>query len=253
MNFSSWEEARQGTGVRLVIADGFPSPWSQAALELLTLRGAPHTTVRFRPERAAIARDTGIHNAPVLLVDAEPARTGWAEIACAVDRLGDGPPLLPAHTTERVAVFGLGHELLGEDGLVWSVRLALIHASIETEGREGWPAPVAAFLAPKYGYRVGGAEAAKERARAVLSHLDGVLAASRGPYLLGDNLTAVDVWVAVSTALMVPFPHDLCPMLAPVRHAVETLDPTIRAAVTDRLLAHRDRMYERHLTLPMRF
>jgi hypothetical protein len=41
-------------------------------------------------------------------------------------------------------------------------------------------------------------------------------------------------------------------MLAPVRHAFETLDPAVREGVPAALVRHRDLMYQRHLALPVR-
>ena len=43
------------------------------------------------------------------------------------------------------------------------------------------------------------------------------------------------------------------PMPEPVRHAFEVLDKAVRDAVPTSLLRHRDRKYERHLPLPIRF
>ncbi len=132
----------------------------------------------------------------------------------------------------------------------------LVHASLSTDGREGWPLPVAVNLAPKYGYAPERAPAAKARALATLALFGRVAddARARGDdYLLGGAPTALDVYAATALGVIAPLPDAQCPMVAPVRHAIDTLDVEVRAAVSTALLAHRDRMYERHLPLPVQF
>jgi glutathione S-transferase len=254
MRFVEVEEARAAAGLRLVIAGGVPSPWSQGALGLCDLKGAEGLMVRYRRGADAVTRWTGAHNVPVAMFDDEPPRTGWAEILTRTDRL-PGPALVPTDDDGSARLFGLAHEILGEDGLGWSVRLLLVHASFTTEGREGWPLPVAKYLAPKYGYAPERVEGSRLRARAVLDLLDRTLAESQArghAYLLGAVPSALDVYCAAGLGMIVAMPHEVCPMLAPVRHAIETLDPTVRSAVTPALLAHRALMFDRHLTLPVR-
>ncbi|MDB4980430.1 MAG: hypothetical protein JWM82_1182 [Myxococcales bacterium] len=255
MKFVELEEARAATGLRIVIAGGVPSPWSQGALGLFAMKGVEPLAARFRRALAEeLSAWTGSRNAPVVVNGDEPPRTGWAEILALADRLGDGPPLVPADDERRVRMFGLAHELLGEEGLAWCVRSLLTHASFTTEGRAGWPLPLAHYLGPKYGYAPDRAAAAKARVLSTL-RLFGRLAddaRTRGDgYLLGEAPTALDVYAATTLGMIAPLAHDLCPMVAPVRHAIETLDADVRAAVPASLLAHRDLMFERHLPLPV--
>jgi glutathione S-transferase len=136
------------------------------------------------------------------------------------------------------------------------VRLLLVHASVTTDGREGWPSNVASYLAPKYGYAPERVVGARERAIAVLGLLGRSLETSRREghdYFFGDEPTALDIYAATSTNTVATLPPDACPMPERVRHAFETLDRTVREAVPSGLLRHRDRMYERHLPLPLRF
>lgn len=254
MRFVDLTEARATPGLRLVIVASVPSPWSQGAMGILDLKGIDYVAVRFRRSDDEIKRWTGAPNAPVALHDDEPPRTGWAEILQLAERLG-GPPLVPADDERRVKMFGLAHEILGENGLGWSVRLLLTHAGLETQGREGWPAPVAAYLAPRYGYAPARAEAARARAISVLRLLGRTLDDSRArghDYLLGAQPTALDVYCAAALATIAPLPESLCPMPQPIRRAFETLDASVREAVPAALLEHRDLMFQRHLPLPVR-
>lgn len=240
-------------GLRVIYAEGIPSPWSQAALGLFDLKGLDYALVPYRKFRDAVRQRTGAHNAPVVLIDDEPPRTGWAEILALAQRLG-GLSLVPDDEEQAVRMYGLSHALMSEGGLGWSVRLLITHASMTTGGREGWPAPVAAYLAPKYGYAPERAPAARTRALSVLAMLARTLGASQAAghdYLLGAAPTALDVYAAVSLGILAPLPPEQCDMLPPVRHAFETLDPAVRAAAAP-LLRHRDMMYARHLRLPVR-
>ena len=151
MRFVELEEARQASGLRLVIATNVPSPWSQAAMGLFDMKGLGYLAVRYRRSDEEIRRWTGARNVPVVLFDDEPPRTGWAEIVTLGERLGGRMSLVPDDDDGRVRMFGLSHEILGEEGLGWNVRLLVTHASLTTDGRAGWPKPVAEYLAPRYG------------------------------------------------------------------------------------------------------
>jgi glutathione S-transferase len=222
---------------------------------IFDMKGIDYVAVRFRAAADQVQAGTGSHNAPVVLFDDEPPRTGWAEILALAQRLGGRVSLVPDDDGDRVRLHGLAQELLGEGGLGWSVRLLLIHASLTTEGREGWPLPVAKILAPKYGYAPERAAGARDRAVAVLRLFSRTLDEAQGrgdEYFLGREPSALDVYAAAALGVVAPMPHELCPMLAPVRHAIETLDRSVRDAATDNLLAHRSRMFQRHLVLPVR-
>jgi glutathione S-transferase len=255
MRFVELEEARQASGLRVVIATNVPSPWSQAALGILDMKELDYLVVRFRRTDEEIKRWTGTRNAPAVMCDDEPPRTGWAEIVALGERLGGRMSLVPEDGERRVRMFGLSHEILGEGGLCWNVRLLLTHAGLTTDGRSGWPKPVAEYLAPRYGYAPERTPAARARAVEILRLLDGVLAESRSrgyAYLLGPTPTALDVHAAVALGTIWPLPEADCPMPAPVRRAFETLDEEVRAAVSPALLEHRALMFSRHLVLPVR-
>lgn len=255
MRFVELEEARQASGLRLVTATNVPSPWSQAAMGVFDMKGLDYLAVRYRRSDEEIRRWTGARNVPVVLFDDEPPRTGWAEIVTLGERLGGRLPLVPDDDERRVRMFGLSHEILGEGGLGWNVRLLVTHASLTTGGRTGWPKPVADYLAPRYGYAPDRVPAARARAIGTLRLLDALLAESRSQghaYFLGPNPTALDLHAAVTLGTIWPLPEAQCPMLPPIRHAFETLDQEVKEAVSPALLEHRAQMFSRHLVLPVR-
>jgi hypothetical protein len=223
---------------------------------IFDMKGLDYLVVRFRRTDEEIKRWTGTRNAPAVLFDDEPPRSGWAEIVTLGERLGGRVSLVPDDDERRVRMFGLSNEILGEGGLGWNVRLLLTHASLTTDGRAGWPKPVAEYLAPRYGYAPERAAAARARTVGTLCLLDSVLAESRGrghAYFLGPTPTALDLHAAVALGTIWPLPEAQCPIPAPVRHAFETLDQEVKDAVSPALLEHRARMFSQHLVLPVRW
>jgi glutathione S-transferase len=255
MRFVDLEEARAASGLRVVVAAGIPSPWSQAALGAFDMKGLDYLAVRFRRADEDVKAWTGSRNAPAVLYEDEPVRPGWAEIHALAERLGGRVSLVPDEDDARLRMFGLSHEILGEGGLGWSLRLVLIHLGLTTDGQQGWPRPLAEYLAPRYGYAPERVDAARARVRRVLALLDATLAESRArghDYLLGATPTAIDLHCAVGLAPLAPMPETECPMAPPVRRAFEAFDDELRACVTEALLEHRARMFARHLVLPVR-
>jgi glutathione S-transferase len=255
MRFAELEEARKARGVRLVVMTASPSPWSEAAKGIFHVKGIDGLLVRFGPKDDAVKQWTGWHNAPVLLVDDDPPRLHWGEILETSERLGGKVSLVPADPERRLRLFGLTHELLGEGGLVWSARLLAIHRGLTTDGREGFPVRLAQYLAPKYGYRPDRVEAARGRVLSLLRRFEKLAEAGRlggSDYLLGDTLSALDLYAATALGILAPLPDDQCHGVHPaVRHALESAAPDVREAIPRVLIEHRDRVFARHLGLPI--
>src|SRR5216117_357706 len=171
MTFADLETARAARGLRLVVLDGLPSPWAEAAKGAFDIKGLDYLAVRLRPGDADTRAWTGHHNAPVALFDDEPARAGWSEILMLAERLSPVPALLPAAPGERTRALHLGQEILGEGGLMWCARLLLIHLGLTTEGQRGFPPRAAAYLAKKYGYAPDRIAAAHARVLGILELL----------------------------------------------------------------------------------
>src|SRR3569833_3353243 len=86
------------------------------------------------------------------MFEAEPPLTNKTDILALSERLAPSPSLIPANENDRLEMFGLSFVLLGLVGLVWSMRLLMVHVGLTTGGARGFPARAAAYLAPKYGY-----------------------------------------------------------------------------------------------------
>jgi len=189
-----------------------------------------------------------------LLAPGEPIRTHWTEILETAERLGaerGSPSLVPTDEDDRMRLFGLAHGLLGENGLVWSSRLLVIHRALVTEGKEGFPLRIAQYLAPKHGYAPDRVDAARARVRSLFDRFARLLEGKT--YALGGALTALDLYVATAIAPLAPMPEELCPGTHPiVRHAFATASPDLSSAIPPILVAHRDHIYAKHLELPIR-
>lgn len=252
VEFVNFEEARDRKGLRLVVVPGVPSPWGEAAKGLLHVKQIPYVAVRLDQANSSLIEWMGGRSGPVAIFDDERPRSGWAEILLLGERLSPEPALLPKDPEARALVFGLSHEICGEAGLGWMRRLAAVKAGLEGTG--GFPAPVARYLADKYGWRAAEADAIQPRVAELLRMLASRLQRQRGTgssYYVGDRLTAVDIYSAAFMALLAPLPQEDCPMSEAIRAGFESVDDATRAALDPILLEHRDHVYRTHLELPL--
>ena len=246
------EEARNRNGLRMVVVGNVPNPWGEAAKGILHIKGVAWAAVRLVYDSEPLREWAGQRSGPVAIYDNEQPRSGWAEILLLGDGLAPTPSLLPADPAERALVFGISHEICGEEGLGWSRRLQLIHAGVQKTG--GFPEQVAKYLGRTYRYRPEAGVAATPRVAALLRMLAGRLQAQHekgSRYYVGSSLTAVDVYSATFMALFDPLPHEQCEMAASIRAAFETRDAQTEAALAPILLRHRDMMYAEYLELPL--
>lgn len=250
--FVSLTTARAMPGLRLAMVRSIPSPWSQAAKGIFEIKGLPFVLAgRDGADADPLLREwTGQESLPVVAYEDERPRTGWAEILFLAERLAPEPVLIPADSERRTLLFGLAHEICGEMGLGWCGRLLMIHGGLSADPSNQF----FTSFGKKYGYSPQAAAAAAGRSAAVLQQLDARLAASRaagGRYLLGNELSALDVYWAAFSNLIAPLPPEQCPMPDFFRAMFTAGDQTVRAALTPALLAHRDFVFAEHLTLPM--
>lgn len=252
VEFVSVEEAKRRPGLRVVMVGTVPSPWGEAAKGILFHKEIPYVATRLGAEAAAVAEWTGCDSAPIAVFEKEKPRTGWAEILLLAERLQAKNPLIPANPEDRALLFGLAHEICGEDGLGWARRLSSVHHGM-TSG-EGFGKPVAEYLGKKYGYRSDAGAAAGVRVLELLAMFARRIKAQRqagSRYLIGDSLSAADIYLATFLALFAPLPDEQCPIPEMFRAAFSAMDDATRAALDPVLLEHRDRIYAEHLELPL--
>lgn len=253
-------QARGLPGLRLVLSVGVPGPWGEAAKGLFFAKKIPYTRVRQAPgdENSELRAWTGFDNAPQAVYQDEPARIAWPELIFLAERLAPEPALVPASPAERAQMFGLAHELAGENGLGWSRRLMMLHGTLSLPTsvlRADHPVRVQVqALGRKYGYSPAAAQAAPARVAGILRLLSGQLAEQQRQgrrHLVSERLSALDIYWAAFAALISPLPESECAMPAGLRPLYELGDPALRSACSPELLAHRDFIYRQHLELPI--
>ena len=235
--------ARTLPGLRLVLTTGVPGPWGEAAKGIFHAKGIPFARVA---QSAGAPNDelfawTGHRNAPVAMYADEPARTTWREILWLAERMQPEPSLLPSDPEERVRCLGLAEELMGVGGFGWNRRLMLLRPNL---GR----------MTTQYGYSSADADAAPEQIAQTLTVLARQLAGQRAKgrrYLIGDRLSAVDIYWAAMAALVSPLPDDVCAMPEMVRGLYGNPGPIVAKALDPALLEHRDLVYSEHMEFPL--
>jgi glutathione S-transferase len=249
------EQAVTMGGLRVVLPAGIPGPWAEAVKGILYVKKIPFTRVRHdRANYAPLIRWTAQSSAPVMVYNDERPRSVWSDQLFLAERLQPNPALIPSNIEDRTLMFGLSNELCSENGFGWSRRLMLIDAVVtDPNATEETKRGMLAF-GSKYGYSAAAAAAAPAKVAQIVRVLTERLESqrSRGSrFLIGNGLSALDIYWAVFAALIEPLPENLCPMPSEFRRRYTCEDPVVRAATTPQLLAHRDFIYHEYLELPV--
>jgi|KBSSwiStaDraftv2_1062776.scaffolds.fasta_scaffold00177_58 glutathione S-transferase len=249
LTYVSVEEAIAMPGLRLALSQGRPSPWGFGARAILELKKIPFTAVTqiSGQPNEELKRWTGQVSAPVAMFEDERPRTSWSELILLAERLAPEPSVVPLDADERAQMFGLCHELLGEEGLGWTLRLIIV-ASREAAGAN-MDAMLRKYGPPKK------VEDPWVRANAIVAMFAKRLEAQRtlGRWtLVGDRLSAVDFYWTGFSNLIRPMPES-----AMISHPqfqemaafyAQHMDP-----IPDILIEHRDRVMRDYVRTPMRF
>ncbi|MFT3694153.1 MAG: hypothetical protein QM831_13495 [Kofleriaceae bacterium] len=245
VEFVDLATAKAHPGVRVVVQGMAPSPWSEAVKGMFRLAGIPIVCVRQMPGDKELTAWAGVDNAPVVFHKREPPRTSSQAIVGLVARLF--PAIVPSDVAARAEAMGLVEMIAGEDGLGWNGRLAMIHAGLAGTG--GFPAPVAGYLAKRYGYSPETHAATELRVKAQLDHLASKL---HGEYFGGAQPNAVDVYLATFLNPIIGLTQDDCPNAQPMIIAgFGAAAAAYGEMVPASLLEVRKRMYAKHLAWPI--
>jgi glutathione S-transferase len=254
MQYTTVQDLIDRDGLRIVLVQGVPSPWGQAAKAMMEHKGLAYAAA---PLLAGDTNDdvvawSGVNSGPVVAWNDEAPINRWNDILFLLERLAPQKSLVPEDPAERVQVIGLSHEICGELGLGWNRRLSLFKPMMES----GQPPEGVTRMGKKYRYNESDVAAAVERQVATLNMLAAELEAQDkkgSAYFVGDRLTAVDFYWAAFCNIFDILPLEKCPTAEGFRPMFELIEPAVKAALDPGLLAHRDRVMEAHFKLPMEF
>ncbi len=255
-DYISVTEARNRSGLRLVLTPGLPGPWSEAAKGIFDVKKIPYLRVaqEIGGENKALIEWSAQATAPVAVWNDEPPRSTWIEQLYLAERLAPEPALIPALIADRATMFGYCNELCGETGFGWSKRLMLVHPVLSDPAASPENRGFAKYIGDKYGYEATVAEAAPHKTAEIVRFLCDRLErqqAAGSRFYIGEQLSALDIYSAAFTALIEALPDDLCPMPQAFRPMYTNTDPVLAAAVRPILLEHRNFIYHEYLTLPV--
>ncbi len=269
LNYIPIAKARRMSGLRIALgAYPIPGPWRESCKGIFYVKGLEYVPVRTGNDGSsdlALGMDgtqteliewTGQASAPVVAWNDERPRSSWIDQLNLAERLAPNPPLIPEDVDDRVRMFGLANELLGENGLVWVKRLLMVDGPLKSLPAGDPQRGFWIFLGEKYGYSPAAAERAAQRIEAVVTAFANQLMAQKARgrrYLVGDRLSALDIYWAACCAILDPMPPERCPMADAFRGTYGNTDPRIDKALTRELRAHRDFIYDEHLELPIVF
>jgi glutathione S-transferase len=252
LRYRTLEEIKAHDGLRIVLVQGMPSPWGQAAKTIFEIKGLEYVAapyVPFAPNPDVVAW-AGEDSAPIVAWQRERPIHRWVDILNLAERLAPAPSLVPPDATDRALMFGLSNEICGELGIGWNRRLQLIAPAMES----GKAPESVSRMGGKYGYRSADAKAAAARIAGSLRALSRQLESqyARGvPFFVGDALSALDVYWTAFMNLLAPLPKEACPMPEEWRGAFASLDPEVSEALPPLLVRHRDAIFAKHFRSPM--
>ena len=209
--FITLDEAGSMTsGTRVTFIPGLPALYAEALKNICFVKGIPliraiHPMMGADKEtgedrQARLYELTSQTSIPTMFHDEDRPRNVWLEQLGLAERIGapGTPQLIPRNFSQRADVMGLCEIVLGEDGLVWNMRIF-------------GDSP----LARKYGYSEDASAAAPVKVAEVLAIIDERLAKQEeigSRYLVGEAVTAADIyWATMSMCLSPPEP-DIMPV-----------------------------------------
>lgn len=254
MEYMTVAEAIESDGLRIVLVQGMPSPWSQAAKTMMEIKNLEYVTAPLVPggTNDEIVAWAGENSAPVVAWNDQKPLTKWNDILFLLERLSPTPRMIPDIAEDRVIFFGLCHEICGELGIGWNRRLQLFGGAIAS----GSAPDGIKLMAGKYGHNEADVIAAGKRTAATLDVLARVLKEQHelgNEFFVGDCVSALDIyWVAFAN-LLDPLPADKNPMPEEFRPGFVAQDPEIKAAMDPLLFKHRDRIFDQYFRCPMEY
>ena len=210
IKFISLEEAASmEKGTRVTFVPGVQAMFSEALKNICYVKKVPLIRVLHpimgvdektgEDRQAKLYELTSQTSLPTMFHDKERPRNVWIEQLDLAERIGskDSPRLIPDKFELRADMLGLCAVVLGEDGLTWNMRILI-------------DSP----LGQKYGYSEEASSAAPKKIAEVITLIDKRLEAQEkqgSRYLVGNELTAVDIYWATMSMTVLPVPLEVMP------------------------------------------
>ena len=242
----------EATGLRLVLVEGYPSPWGHAVKAMMEYKNLIYRTgaQKAGEDNPELIKWAGVNSGPVVAWDLGPPLNRWNDILFLLERLNPEKNLIPDDGTLRVQCMGFSHEICGELGLGWNRRLSMFRPIVESsEMPDGFM-----NMADKWGYNQFDVEMAEERSVTILKTLAEQLKLQKtrgSKYFLGNSVTAVDFYWAAFSNLCELMPPSRCPVSPERRPLFENVSNIIKNELDPCLMEHRDRIMDEYFVVPM--
>lgn len=255
MDYLEPEQGRDLEGMRLALTRDVPAPYSMSARAIFD-----HHKIDFHAiaqkgggTNDSLVEWTRHRNAPIALYNDESPRTGWLDILNLAERLGKGPSLVPDNIDDRMTMMALTNELIGENGLVWQMRILMLGlGGPERAAKEASRNP----MYQDYGYSEEAKAGATERAQSILLKVSNQLSQQyeedESAFFVSSHLTALDIYWVYFSQLINTLPEETCPTPGYLRKSYDAAG-AILGGCDPLLISHRDRILENHLACPMTF
>ena len=241
------------SGLRIVACANTPSPWSLGARALFDYKQLHYLLGGqvIADENPDLKIWTGQNSAPVVAYrssnDQDKITTTAEAITLLAERLEPRKPLIPSDPKQRAWMFGLLQSITGEDGFGWNRRIM----SLSMAGIDKLPDNIRS-MALKYDYSESSAAVAEQRVAEILQLFSQTLAqqqARDSDFLVGDALTALDLYFAIFIGIMYrPLSDEYLPIPSAMRAGYELPSKLIDEAIQSNIYAHRDRIFQQFLT-----
>ena len=191
-----------------------------------------------------------------MMYNDEPARVTPVDMINLAERLGNGPSLVPANIDNRVTMFGLLNEIAGENGFAWSARILMFAAMVDNAGEAAMRDNP---MLRDYHYDPGEIANVPDKLISILERLSGQLSAQSDAgsrYLVGDRLSALDIYWACFSLMLQPLPREVNPMpeyLYGIWGLTAKALEDARYQPDQALLEHRDYIFPTYLQWPLDF
>ena len=254
--FSTIEEAREQSGLRLIVAEGVPGPWAEGIRGILDLKKIPYSRGRFEldSDHKELIAWTAQASVPVVAWNNEFPKSAWLEQIFLAERIQPEPSVIPSNVDERILMFGMLNELCAPGGFAWSRRLMLVHMGLRNPELSSEQKQFFKKFGEKYGYTEKGGLQAPQRVVEILNMLSKQLKSQNiggKRYFVGESISALDIYWAGMSHLIEPLPAKDCPMLEDFRPMYMNFDKNVAEAASAELMEHREFIYREHLGLPM--